>query len=193
MSCRICSISIGDLLTPCGCNGLNKYVHRECLNRERLLTNINKCCKCDYLYEINSYEDNIINKVFYLINNICMLIIYSLTHISIATFTSILIYGKTVSGYIWFVTIILHIFFIDIMLILYIMMNILIRKALNKVYFCEQLQYELVCNRIILSKYNIVWYLFGYIVYYGLLPFNKYNEMYYIYLNKVKNVTHSIV
>jgi len=61
--CRICycfensSGSRTDLISPCGCKGTVKYVHRECLRiwryRGKLVKDIKTCeqCRCEYLVE----------------------------------------------------------------------------------------------------------------------------------------------
>jgi len=64
LQCRICLeeieesiFSIGDMIKPCNCDGTQKYVHRECLNKwlEFNTQNINyyRCSEClqEYRYE----------------------------------------------------------------------------------------------------------------------------------------------
>lgn len=55
--CRICLDYNGkELINPCKCNGTNKYVHLDCLNKWRLLDgresdNYKRCNSCLFIYK----------------------------------------------------------------------------------------------------------------------------------------------
>jgi hypothetical protein len=58
--CRIClqEDNIKNLISPCLCRGSNKYIHRECLNQWRRLSDNqeqnNKCPTCKFEYHIET-------------------------------------------------------------------------------------------------------------------------------------------
>lgn len=53
-SCRVCSETGGELLSPCLCSGSVQFVHRECLNRWRSTSSraFQTCEICEYNYVI---------------------------------------------------------------------------------------------------------------------------------------------
>lgn len=70
--CRFCLEGIEEksnrLITPCLCNGSCKYIHEECLNKWRLINNINytQCNTCKYYYK---YKKDILIDIYNLIKS----------------------------------------------------------------------------------------------------------------------------
>ena len=60
--CRICleEDNIKNMISPCLCRGSNKYVHKECLNQWRRLSDnqeqINQCPTCKFEYHIETID-----------------------------------------------------------------------------------------------------------------------------------------
>ena len=86
--CRICfeSDNPHDLISPCNCSGTSKYVHRECLNRWRVISNnpnsLTECnqCKFEYVMETNEISHNCLKQITSLLEN----------HINICVFLNLL-------------------------------------------------------------------------------------------------------
>ena len=56
-NCRICleKDEIGNMIYPCRCSGTSKWVHKECLNQWRTLSDnrdaFYKCFECNHRYK----------------------------------------------------------------------------------------------------------------------------------------------
>ena len=63
--CKICLEEQGELISPCGCRGTAKWVHRDCLTRWRLRYHpssprYQRCMDCRSLYDTAVTDDEII-------------------------------------------------------------------------------------------------------------------------------------
>ena len=62
--CRIClqEDHPNNMIYPCKCNGTSKYVHKDCLNQWRMMSDNTdakyKCFECNYEYQIINYPDS---------------------------------------------------------------------------------------------------------------------------------------
>ena len=95
--CRICleNDNPEDLINPCKCKGTSKYVHKECLNQWRTLSNnteaYNKCFECGYTYKMkphpkkNACNESMSSLCRLLSGNLCLFFMFNFFIIYIIT------------------------------------------------------------------------------------------------------------
>lgn len=146
--CRICfeSDNHQDLISPCNCSGTSKYVHRDCLNRWRILSNnpdsITHCneCKFEYIMQINEITHNCLRRISSLLEN----------HINISLFLNV----------VYFIAISLIISYISITIFKYFNYHIvyLVSVLVYMISIIAMILFNICCNRNIQIRLYLDYY-----------------------------------
>ena len=90
--CRIClqEDNPNNMIYPCKCNGTSKYVHKDCLNQWRMMSDNSdakyKCFECNYEYQIINYpySPSLLSKFCkFLSNNLIIFLFFNFSIISL--------------------------------------------------------------------------------------------------------------